>query len=130
MDEYISLFKLYPDVFPSGYFKFLKSSLQKHIDSKTLIYKNGVLLTYKIYKKNTKRYKKGQVKICQLINKNPGNGESQKIVKEFLKQDTFLEVKADNNRAITFYNKLGFRQVGSIFFNSYEGIIMEFKISG
>ena len=30
MDEYISLFKLYPDVFPSGYFKFLKSSLQKH----------------------------------------------------------------------------------------------------
>ena len=127
METYIFLSKKYPNVFPSGYFRFLKSKLQKHIDNNTLQYKNGVLLTWKIYKKNYGLFKKGDVKLCQLINNIPGNGESSYAIIEFLTKykKVWLEVKTDNERAIKFYKKMGFKIVKEITFGkTRQGLLM------
>ena len=119
METYISLFKKYPNVFPRGYFRFLKSTLQKHINNDTIQYKNGVLLTWKIYKKNCGLFKKDDVKICQLINNTPGNGESSYAIIEFLTKHkrVWLQVKTDNKRAVKFYKKMGFKIVQEVKIN-------------
>ena len=51
----IKIFQQYPEIFPSGYFRFLGARLQNHIDKKTLWYKNGVILTWIKYQKTVKR---------------------------------------------------------------------------
>ena len=49
------IFQQYPDIFPSGYFRFLGARLQNHLDKKTLWYKNGVILTWIKYQKTVKK---------------------------------------------------------------------------
>ena len=53
----IKIFQQYPDIFPSGYFRFLGTRLENHIDKKTLWYKNGVVLTWIKYQKTVKKLK-------------------------------------------------------------------------
>ena len=48
--EIVKIFQQYPDIFPRGYFRFLTGTLDKHEKNGTLIYKNGVVLTYTKYK--------------------------------------------------------------------------------
>ena len=74
----IKIFQQYPEIFPSGYFRFLGARLQNHIDKKTLWYKNGVILTWIKYQKTVKKkpkciIKPGDVKLDQIVNKNQGN---------------------------------------------------------
>ena len=131
--DIIKIFKQYPKIFPSGYFRFLPAVLEKHIKDKTLIYKNGVVLTYTKYKKRPNKYAKygiegGDVKIHQFLNKNQGNGKAKIIFKKFIKKhkksNFVLEVMKNNRRAIKFYNKNGFRKVGNTKFGKLSGIIM------
>tara|TARA_B100000963_G_C22350724_1_gene547116 strand:+ start:148 stop:576 length:429 start_codon:yes stop_codon:yes gene_type:complete len=120
INELINLFKLYPDIFPSGYFRFLKKTLIEKINSNQLIYKDGVLLTWTKYKKKTKispniTINKEEIKINQLINKNQGNKMAKKIFTDFLKThktNMYLIVKKDNKRAINFYIKNKFYKIG------------------
>lgn len=131
--DIIKIFKQYPKIFPRGYFRFLPAVLEKHIKDKTLIYKNGVVLTYTKYKKRPNKYAKygiegGDVKIHQFLNKNQGNGKAKIIFKKFIKKhkksNFVLEVMKNNRRAIKFYNKNGFRKVGNTKFGKLSGIIM------
>ena len=131
--KYIKIFQQYPKIFPSGYFRFLGARLQNHIDKKTLIYKNGVILTWVKYQKTVKKSKKciikpGDVKLDQIVNKNQGNGAAKKILLEFLKKHEknriWLEVRKNNKRAIRFYKKNGFKKVCNIKFGEISGIIM------
>jgi hypothetical protein len=131
--DIIKIFKQYPKIFPSGYFRFLPAVLDKHIKDKTLIYKNGVVLTYTKYKKRPNKYAKygiegGDVKIHQFLNKNQGNGKAKPMFKKFIKKhkksNFVLEVMKNNRRAIKFYNKNGFRKVGNTKFGKLSGIIM------
>ena len=131
--DIIKIFKQYPKIFPSGYFRFLPAVLDKHIKDKTLIYKNGVVLTYTKYKKRPNKYAKygiegGDVKIHQFLNKNQGNGKAKPMFKKFIKKhkksNFVLEVMKNNKRAIKFYNKNGFRKVGNTKFGKLSGIIM------
>jgi len=131
--EYEKIFKQYPDVFPSGYFRFLRTRLQKHIKNKTLIYKNGVILTYMIYQNSVKKtpdciIKKGDVKLDQIVNKNQGNGAAKKVVEDFLTKfktnRIWLEVRDDNKRAIQFYKDRGFKKVGDISFGKDIGGVL------
>lgn len=118
--ELIDLFRLYPEIFPRGYFRFLKKTLNEKIKSNQLIYKNEVLLTWTKYKKKTKispniTINKGEIKINQLINKNQGNKMAKKIFMDFLKEKKtpmYLIVKQNNERAIKFYLKNNFFIVG------------------
>ena len=131
--KYIKIFQQYPKVFPSGYFRFLGARLQNHIDNKTLIYKNGVILTWIKYQKTVKKSKKciikpGDVKLDQIVNKNQGNGAAKQILLEFLKKHEknriWLEVRNNNKRAIRLYKKNGFKKVCNIKFGEISGIIM------
>ena len=131
--DIIKIFKQYPNIFPRGYFRFLPAVLEKHIKDKTLIYKNGVVLTYTKYKKRPNKYAKygiegGDVKIHQFLNKNQGNGKAKSMFKKFInkhkKSNFVLEVMKNNRRAIKFYNKNGFRKVGNTKFGKLSGIIM------
>ena len=86
--EIIDIFKLYPDVFPGGYYRFLKGRLNDKILKNELIYKNGVVLTWTKYKRKTKispdvSILKDEIKINQLVNKNQGNGMAKKYFKIF-----------------------------------------------
>lgn len=132
--EMIKIFQQYPDIFPSGYFRFLGARLENHLNKKTIIFKQGVILTWIEYQKTVKKseeciYKPGDVKLDQIVNKNPGNGKAKKVMLKFLKKNknntVWLEVKKDNKRAIEFYEKNGFQEMCSTKFGDIKGIIMK-----
>ena len=100
---------------------------------KTLWNKKGVILTWIKYKKTVKKtpkcvIKPGDVKLDQIVNKNQGNGAAKKITLQFLKKfekdRIWLEVRANNKRAIKFYKKNGFKKVCNIKFGDMLGIMM------
>ena len=131
--NFIKIFQQYPEIFPSGYFRFLGARLQNHIDKKTLWYKNGVILTWIKYQKTVKKtpkciIKPGDIKLDQIVNKNQGNGAAKKVVLQFLKKfeknRIWLEVRANNKRAIKFYKKNGFKNICKIKFGDIPGIMM------
>lgn len=127
------IFQQYPKIFPSGYFRFLAARLENHINKNTLWYRNGVVLTWIKYQKTVKKndkciIKPGDVKLDQIVNKNQGNGAAKKVVMQFLKKfeknRVWLEVRANNKRAIRFYRKNGFKKVCNIKFGDIPGIMM------
>jgi len=131
--EIVKIFQQYPDIFPRGYFRFLSGNLEKHEQNGTLIYKNGVVLTYTKYKKRVNKYKKykikkGDVKLNQLVNKNQGNGKARTIFLAFMKKHSntnlLLDVRADNKKAIRFYRKNGFNKIADTKFGDIKGIVM------
>lgn len=130
----VKIFQQYPDIFPSGYFRFLPATIEKHLKNKTLRYTNGVVLTWTNYKKTVRKtpkcvMKPGDVKINQLVNKNQGNGMAKKVFLSFMKKrekkTVWLEVRSDNKRAIRFYNKNGFRKVCETKFGDIRGVLMK-----
>lgn len=127
------IFQQYPKIFPSGYFRFLAARLENHINKNTLWYRNGVVLTWIKYQKTVNKndkciIKPGDVKLDQIVNKNQGNGAAKKVVMQFLKKfeknRVWLEVRANNKRAIRFYRKNGFKKVCNIKFGDIPGIMM------
>jgi len=132
--DIIKIFKQYPDIFPRGYFRYLPATLEKHDKKGTLIYKNGVVLTYTKYKKTVNKYKKykikpGDVKLNQLVNKNQGNGKAKKIFLKFMEKhkdsNLLLDVLASNKKAIKFYRKNGFKKIDDTKFgDKLKGIVM------
>jgi hypothetical protein len=132
----VKIFKQYPKIFPRGYFRFLEGNLREKFQNKEIIFKNGVVLTWKKYKVNPGKYtkynfQKGDIKINQLVNKKQGNGKAKKIFLKFLKKhanvNLILDVQTNNKRAIKFYKKNGFRKVGTTKFGDLPGIIMKRK---
>ena len=130
----VKIFKQYPEIFPRGYFRFLEGNLREKFQNKEIIFKNGIVLTWKKYKVNPGKFskydiKKGDIKINQLVNKTQGNGKAKKIFLKFLKKhentNLLLDVRTNNKRAIKFYNKNGFRKVGITNFGDLSGIIMK-----
>tara|TARA_B100001063_G_C16665234_1_gene503256 strand:+ start:553 stop:1083 length:531 start_codon:yes stop_codon:yes gene_type:complete len=131
----VKIFQLYsPEIFPRGYFKFLQGNLQERINNKELIFKNGVILSWKVYKNVPSKYKKiglkkGDIKINHLVNKNQGNGAAKKIFLKFLKnnkdKNLILIVYKNNKRAMRFYKKNGFKRVGKVNFKDTECFIMK-----
>ena len=134
VNDIIDIFKLYPDIFPGGYFRFLKSKIHKKIEKNEIIFKDGVVLTWTKYKRKTKLTPsmsiiKGEIKINQLVNQNQGNGLAKKIFVDFIRDNPttlYLDVKSDNERAIEFYKKNNFKPIGEkIFGKNIKGIVMK-----
>ncbi len=106
------------------------------MDDKTIQYKNGVVLTWTVYKKTVKKSPKcafmpGDIKINQLVNKTQGNGKAKTMFLNFInkhkKKTLWLEVRRDNKRAIRFYKKNGFKKVCETKFGDIKGIMMRRK---
>lgn len=130
----IKIFKQYPEIFPRGYFRFLEGTLREKFQNKEIIFKNGIVLTWKKYKVTPSKYskynfEKGDIKVNQLVNKTQGNGKAKKIFLKFLKKhenvNLILDVLKNNRRAIEFYKKNGFIKVGTTTFGKQPGIIMK-----
>ena len=133
VENLTKIFKQYPETFPSGYFRFLGTRLQNHLDKKTLWYKHGVVLTWTQYQKTVRRNPKcikkvGDVKLDQLVNRNQGNGAARKVLGQFLRKfqnnRIWLEVRANNTRAIKLYRKNGFKKACDTNFGELPGITM------
>ena len=135
VDDIIDIFKLYPDVFPGGYFRFLKAKITNKIEKNEIIYENGIILTWTKYKRKTKisptvSIFKGDIKINQLVNRYQGNGMAKEIFSTFINNHygttLYLDVKADNERAINFYKKNNFKVIGEkLFGKNMKGLIMK-----
>jgi len=130
----VNIFKQYPEIFPRGYFRFLEGNLREKFQNKEIIFKNGVVLTWKKYKVTPGKYskynfQKGDIKINQLVNKKQGNGKAKNLFLKFLKKNEnvnlILDVLKNNKRAIKFYNKNGFMKVGTTKFGDLPGIVMK-----
>ena len=137
INDIIDIFKLYPEVFPGGYFRFLKAKITNKIEKNEIIYENGIVLTWTKYKRKTKisptvSILKGDIKINQLVNRYQGNGMAKKIFSTFINNHLattlYLDVKQDNIRAINFYKKNNFKVIGEkLFGKNMKGLIMKRK---
>lgn len=137
INELYGIFRQYPDVFPDAYFRFLKADLDETIKKGTFEYGNGLLITWKQYKrsgsiKGKVDYVAGDFLLDKMVTLNPGNGMAQEYMTNFLKNvvkkgTCYLKVAADNTRAIRFYEKNGFKKVADIEFGSIPGIVMKYS---
>lgn len=116
-NEIVSVFKQHKKLFPHIRLDYITKML---IDGKC-IFEDGVVIMFNQYKRNntigTVTALKGTYTIKQIVNMNPGNGASERILNKFVEfagTDVYLSVRADNKRAIQFYNRTKFVEVGSV----------------
>jgi len=120
-DAIVAVFKKHRKVFPHVRTDYIK----RMIESGRCFFNNGVVITFTVYRRSNKignfRAHKGSVCIKQIAAQNPGNGNTETELNNFLsrwEEICFLSVRSDNDRAIKFYKKTGFIPVGSIEWNS------------
>lgn len=112
IDEWVRMFKLYPEVFPKGYYRFLKTNLQESLTNGTYIYRDGVLLTFKQYKRACKFALTGDYLLDKMVSVRPGSTHASSVMNEFKgiigSSRCYLKVLKTNTRAIAFYQRSGF----------------------
>ena len=95
-------------------------------------YENGVIIMFNQYKRNNKigniTAPKGSFTIKQIVNENIGSGSATAVLEhfiEFVKADIYLSVRKDNTRAVNFYKKNLFHEVGAIAWkgNTIPGLV-------
>jgi GNAT superfamily N-acetyltransferase len=95
-------------------------------------YENGVIIMFNQYKRNNKigniTAPKGSFTIKQIVNENIGSGSAAAVLEhfiEFAKEDVYLSVRKDNTRAVNFYKKNLFHEVGAIAWkgNTIPGLV-------
>jgi hypothetical protein len=140
IDEIYNVFKLYPEVFPDVYFRFLKADLEEAVTKGTFVYQEGIVMTWKRYQRNgmikdVVPYKAGDYLLEKMVSLDPGNGVASEYLSSFLmnvvKTGTcFVKVVADNKRAVNFYIKNGFKKIADVMFGSIPGIVMKWEDHG
>lgn len=95
-------------------------------------YENSVIIMFNQYKRNNKigniTAPKGSFTIKQIVNENIGSGSATAVLEhfiEFAKEDIYLSVRKDNTRAVNFYKKNLFHEVGAIAWkgNTIPGLV-------
>lgn len=122
-DEIMKIFRKYPKIFPH----IRKDKITSQIEKSNVLYDDGVVITFGKYQR---RVHLGNIDIHrsswilhQIVNREQGNGKTAGILKKFLNyidNDLYLTVRADNVRARNFYEKRGFIEVGEISWKSGE----------
>ena len=128
LDEIMEVFKQYGDTFPH----IRKDKIETMIEFHNVIWDEKVLITYNHYKRkqavammaekdrvvSAYEAQKGDCILHQIAAKNLGDGSSKKVFLRFLDfnkgKDVWLSVRAENKRAIAFYEKQDFAEVGDI----------------
>ena len=120
----MSFFKENRKVFPHVRSDKIKRQIRDH----QVILENDVVITYQIYKRkvhlgptgsalgvNGAVASKGDCILHQIVAKVKGNGSATEVIENFFDEvdtNVFLTVRADNERAIRFYHKIGMDKVG------------------
>ena len=136
-EQIMDVFKQHKEMYPHirGY-KFMRQ-----IESKNIVWEDGVLVTWNRYKMIQKlgfnsftgiggsvksKYEvnknvahKGACILHQIAARDQGNGSAKKVFEKFIGDgnfecDVFLSVRSENKRARAFYEKYGFKVVGDI----------------
>ena len=115
VDTIKNIFKGYRDIFP--YLRF--DSLKNKVEEGKVIYDSGVVITYNKYKRNQKlgnvQAKKGDIVIQEIVKEEAGNSvDVFKRFADFVKEDIWLTVRRDNQKAKRFYDKVGMKVVGEV----------------
>ena len=122
----------YKNIFPH-----VRNDFVKHmIDSQSVIYDSGVVIIFKKYKRRTRigNYiaNKDDWVIKQIANQSLGNGNASKVISAFIDENkhVVLSVRKNNERAIAFYKKNGFRVVGTVTWrNDIDGLVMRTDVN-
>jgi ribosomal protein S18 acetylase RimI-like enzyme len=136
------------DIFPPGYYKYLKMNLGAIIDRGNYMYRNGVFIGWKVYQIDMKftiisrtGYVKptqiavpaGSIMVDKVISKHEGKGYCRELFSEFLRSVrlspdhpimVYLKVATGNIRAIDFYRHFGFEPIGEIMMGNTPGYVM------
>ena len=139
-DAVVKIFNQHRAVFPHVRTDYIRRMIQ----SNRCFFRNGVVITFVNYARRNKigniTAPRGSICIKQIAAQNPGNGNTAIELNNFLsiwQKQCFLSVRADNDRAIRFYNKTGFQPIGKIQWNSktapggkLDGIVFEKSVIG
>lgn len=105
------------DLFPHIRTDYIHNMIEKC----NCVYDKGIIIMYNFYKRNNKigtvLAPQGSCTIKQILNTDKGNGNAGIVLNNFLQwaeRDVYLSVRADNLRAIKFYQKNNFELVGTI----------------
>jgi len=100
------------------------TKVKKRLINNELIFQDGIVITYSKSKRNGKigrdtdvSITKGDYIIHQIINSKQGNGNAEKVIKEYfdhVNQNVYLTVRSENITANKFYEKVGMSMVGNI----------------
>lgn len=104
------------------YFPHIRSDyIERKIKSGNVIYENGVVIIFGVYKRKQKignlQAEKGDAHIGQIVVEQQGNGNASKVLNKFFNEmntKVWLTVRAENKRARTFYEKNNMKEVGEI----------------
>ena len=100
------------------------TKVKKRLVNNELIFQDGVIITHSKSKRNGKigrdtdvSITKGDYIIHQIINSKQGNGNAERVIKEYfdhVNQNVYLTVRSENITANKFYEKIGMSMVGNI----------------
>ena len=121
-DDYqdiMNVFKIHKEIFPH----IRGDKIQKLIDSKNIVWENGVLITWNRYKRKQRignyQGQKGDCILHQIAARDQGNGSAKKVFEKSIwdgnkNSDVILSVRSSNKRARKFYEKYNFKVVSDI----------------
>lgn len=114
--EISKIFQLYRNIFPH----IRKDYLERNLAKDNVIFHNDVVIVYNQYKKKTRlgtiHASAGDYILHQIVTKFR-DGRATRVFKDFvnnLEERLFLSVRADNKKAIDFYERNGMIKVGDI----------------
>lgn len=123
IDDFDEVWKIFQDNkewFPHVW----NTKVKKRLVNNELIFQDGVVITHSKSKRNGKigrdtdvSITKGDYIIHQIINSKQGNGNAEKVIKEYfdhVNQNVYLTVRSKNITANKFYEKIGMSMVGNI----------------
>jgi ribosomal protein S18 acetylase RimI-like enzyme len=132
--EILNIFKPYKkEVFP--YLR--KDTLQEKIRNNNVIYEDGVVIVFGVYKKKQKigtvTAVKGDAYISEIATVAQGSGNASEVLHKFYKEvntNIWLTVRSANERARAFYLKNEMKEVGTIVWSSGTllGTIYKYEI--
>ena len=107
----VNLFKLYPEIFASGYMRFIYGSIKKELERNTVMYdiQEGYYFSWWRGKRNPNKWRIEKI----VVTKN-NQGQGTKLMEKFLtmvgKNYDSIELKVlkTNEIAIKWYKKYGF----------------------
>ena len=107
----VSLFKLYPEIFASGYMRFVFGSVKKEIERNTAMYdvEAGYYFSWWRGKRNPKKWR-----IEKIVVTRNNQGQGTELMEKFLTmvgknyESVELKVLKTNKIAIKWYKKYGF----------------------
>lgn len=107
----VSLFKQYPNIFPSGYMRFVYGAIKKELSNETCFYdlEEGYYFSWWQGKRNPNKWRVEKIVITR-----QGQGRGNMLMARFLKklpkkyESVELKVLKTNELAIRFYKRWGF----------------------